>query len=134
MDVYIDATPILREDGVMGTLCVYLLKGEDIQVLVEVAPQARNELEAKYFVLERALESIPEDSSPEAGVRVFTDCWMLLNQLQGQYDVKDPDFLQHKARVEELLGRHVKAELHYIPKAENPAHEALVRQESKPHL
>ncbi len=127
MDLYIDATPILRENHEIGTLCVFLLKGADVRVLAEEAPQAKNELEAKYFALERALESVPEDSAAEAGVRVFTDCWMLLNQLQGQYEVKDPEFLQHKARVEELLRRYAKAELHYVPQADNPAHEALVQ-------
>ncbi len=52
---------------------------------------------------------------------------MLLNQLQGQYEVKDPEFLEHKARVESLLGRHARTELHYVPKADNLAHEALLK-------
>ncbi len=130
MEVYIDALPILREDEGRATLCVFLLKDDDIRVVAVEAPQAKSELEAKYFALEKALESIHGGRPPEA-MKVYTDCWMLLNQLQGRYEVKDPDFLRHKARVEELLGRHASAELHYIPKAENPAHEALVRHEAE---
>lgn len=125
MEVYIDASPLLREGQEPGTLCTILIKGEGLQLSVAEAPKSRNELEAKYFALERALEGLPP--RPTGGIQVYTDCWMLVNQLQGRYDVKDPDFLTHKERVEGLLRQLGGGQVHYIPKSENPAHEARIR-------
>lgn len=128
MEVYIDASSLEKEDGDVATLCLFFAAGEAPQTAVREAPRSRNELEAKYFALEEALESLAVRASPPPELRVFTDCWMLINQLQERYDVKDPGFLRHKRRVEDLLARFASAEVLYVPKAENPATVALVRE------
>ncbi len=131
MEVYIDASSLEKEDGDVATLCLFFASGEEPRTTVHEAPRSRNELEAKYFALEGALESLVEEGATPGPLRIFTDCWMLINQLEERYDVKDPGFLEHKRRVEDLLSRFTSAEVLYVPKAENPAHLALVQAAEK---
>ncbi len=125
VDLYIDACPVEQENHLGGTLCLILIRAQHEQTLMEIAPPSRNELEAKYFALERGLEALMSLAPGDENLRIFTDCWMLVNQLEGKYDVKDPGFQQHKSLVEELRAKLGRVEVRYVPKRENLAHAAL---------
>ncbi|MFQ5838834.1 MAG: reverse transcriptase-like protein [Thermoplasmata archaeon] len=124
MELYIDASSLPTERGPPTTLCVLLLKDRDTQVLTEEAPPSRNELEAKYFALEKGLKTLASRGTKVSHIRVYTDCWMLVNQLEGKYEVKDPGFRHHKRLVEDLMAKLGSVEIRYIPKNENLAHVA----------
>lgn len=125
MKLYIDASPIQKEDRQTGTLCTLLIKDGDVQLLTKEAPPSRNELEAKYFALEKGLGALESRGFQGRELTVFTDCWMIVNQLQGRYDVKDPVFIRHKRLVEDLMTKLGSVQVRYIPKKENLAHTTL---------
>jgi ribonuclease HI len=125
LELYIDASPYVKKDRSEVTKCTLCIRTPDLEVIVREAPPARNELEAKYFALEAGLKAVESRGIPPEGLTVYTDCWMLVNQLQGKYEVKDAGFLRHKRLVEDLGTRLGGLNIRYVPKQENLAHRAL---------
>lgn len=113
-----------------GTTCTYVIVTEDGQRIAEETislPQQTTSNQAEYYGVLTGVEKLSQHltkngiSLQNVSVEVYGDSQLVIKQLEGQYECKDPQLRVLRSKVRDMLSKFQSYTLYWIPREENLA-------------
>lgn len=113
-----------------GTTCSYVLSSEDNKVLFEetiILPQETTVPQAEYQGLIKGINKTIEYfkknnfNLKEIELEIFSDSQLVIKQLTGEYECKNPELRILRSEVRNLLTNFLSTNFYWIPREQNLA-------------
>lgn len=113
-----------------GTTCSYVLSSEDNKVLFEetiILPQETTVPQAEYQGLIKGINKTIEYfkknnfNLKEIELEIFGDSQLVIRQLTGEYECKNPELRILRSEVRNLLTNFLSTNFYWIPREQNLA-------------
>lgn len=113
-----------------GTTCTCVILSEDEQRIVEetvMLPQQTTVNQAEYYGVLTGVEKLIQYlakhnvSLQDVSVEIYGDSQLVIKQLEGQYECKDPQLRVLRSKVRNMLSKFKSYSFYWIPREENLA-------------
>lgn len=108
--------------------------GKEYSEHIGVATNNVAEYRAAVFALKKAKQLLGRGKCKNADVEIRSDSELLVNQMNGEYKIKDEDLKPLFIEVWNLMQDFKKVSFVHIPRGENSGADVLVNRELNAHL